>query len=108
MTRFDDAMHDGLAADASRFDIGGPDLAKVRAAARRRRRRNRALTSAATALAVVAAGVGIRTSVDRAAPTNERIVVVGGPGTPSARAGNARDPMALVPSTSTWKAEVVP
>ena len=107
MTRFDDAMRDGLAADASRFDIGGPDLTKVRAAARRRRRRNRALTSAATALAVVAAGVGIRTSVDRAGPTNERIVV-GGPGTPSVMAGAARDRMTLVPSTSTWKADVVP
>ena len=107
MTRFDDAMRDGLAADASRFDIGGPDLAKVHAAARRHRRRNRALTSAATALAVVAAGVGIRTSVDRAGPTNERIVV-GGPGTPSVMAGAARDRMTLVPSTSTWKADVVP
>ena len=108
MSRFDDAMRDGLAADASRFDIAGPDLGRVRAAARRRQRRNRALASVATAVAVVGAGVGIRASADRTGHTNERVVVVGGPGAPSVTTGAARDPMTLVPSTSTWKAEVLP
>ena len=107
MSNFDDDMFKGLGADAAGFDVGAPDLAQVRAAARQRQRRNRAVTSVATVIAVMAAGLAIRASVDRAAPTNER-VVVGGPGAPSVTAGGSRDPMTLVPSTSTWTTEVVP
>ena len=111
MSRFDDAMRDGLAAYASRFEIGSPDLVMVRAAARRRQRRNRALTSVATALAVVGARGGRRSWLGdpRPAPggggddrisraADGRFLTASGDGGLAVAAVVAGDPLAAAPA----------